>query len=123
MVWKSYLRNRFVLTFGIIAIAVLIWNVYVAFNDDGWITGQVVDHAGHAVPQATVVLARNTVTSVETVGKTVTNELGQFSFDDHGQFSIVLTAMKGELESTRRTVPLWFRNQNVNIIPPLTIAR
>ncbi len=123
MAWRTYLHNRFVLTFGIIAIAVLIWNIYVALNDDGRITGQVVDPAGQPVPQATVVLARNTVTSVETVGKTTTNEQGRFTFDDHGQFSIVLTASKGEQESSRRTIPLWFRNQNINITPPLTITK
>ena len=118
---KTYIINRFTLTFGTIFLAALLWNAYVLLNDDGIIRGRVVDQSGVGVGQATVILSRETVTSVEKVNEALTNEKGQFSFDRHGEYSIVMSASKGELKSTRRTIPLWFRNQNVNLDAPLVL--
>ena len=121
MDWKPLLVNRFTLTLGSIAIAVAIWNAYVAKHDDGLVQGHVVDAAGRPVAEARVVLARRTVASVDPIGEVVTDADGRFTFGDHGQFSLVLEAAKGERSSERRVVPLWFRNQSVEIEPPLLI--
>ena len=49
----SWLTNRFVVTFGGAALLAAVWNVYIANNDDGRITGRVVDAAGQPVEGAT----------------------------------------------------------------------
>lgn len=121
MIRKTYIFNRFTLTFGTIILAAIFWNVYVLLNDDGNIQGRVVDGSGTGVSQATVILSRETVTSVEKVNETLTDENGRFSFDRHGEYSIVMSASKGDLKSTRYTIPLWFRNQNISLATPLVV--
>jgi hypothetical protein len=123
MDWKRYILNRFTLSFGSIAIIAMLWNGYVSLNDDGMIEGRVIDNSGAIVAQATVLLSRETVTSVELVDETLTDDSGRFNFDKHGEFSIILTASKGDFASKRRTIPLWFRNQNVDLASPLVIAK
>lgn len=120
MLNSPWIRNRFTLTFGTIALIVLVQNIYVALNNDGRVTGTVLDESGQPVASASVVLARRTVTSVETVAQTRTDGQGRYRFDQHGQYAIVLTASSGDLSSERLPVPLWFRDQNV-VAPPLVL--
>ena len=50
----SWLNNRFVITFGTIAVLVAVWNVYIAYHDHGLIEGRVVGPNGAPVAGATV---------------------------------------------------------------------
>jgi hypothetical protein len=117
MLRSPWIRNRFTITFGAIALAVVVWNFYVALNDGGHVSGQVVNAEGRPVDGAIVVLARKTVASVEKVAQASTDARGRYSFDHHGQYAIVLTATATDGQSERRIMPLWFRNQNVDVAP------
>lgn len=123
MTLRDALLNRFSLTFGVIVAVVVAWNIYVAFNDAGTFTGRVVDMSGAPVGNATVSLYRKTVSSVDPVGETVTDGEGRFAFAAHGQFALVITATTPVGTSPRRVVPLWFRNQNVELREPIRVER
>lgn len=115
-------RNRFTLTFGGIALAALVWNLYVAANDDGRLSGRVTAADGSPVAGAVVVLSRKTVTAVERVADTTSGPDGRFVFRDHGQYAVVLSARKAGVGSAqRRTIRLWFRNQNRELSQPLVL--
>ncbi|MCA0240972.1 MAG: carboxypeptidase-like regulatory domain-containing protein [Proteobacteria bacterium] len=117
------LLNRFTLTFAAIGLVALAWNLYVAANDDGHLSGRVVAADGAPVAGATVVLSRKTVTAVERVADTVTDSAGRFAFEHHGQYAVVLGARKSGIGSApRRTVRLWFRDQNRDLAEPLVLS-
>jgi hypothetical protein len=114
---NHWVWNRFTITFGMIALAIVAWNIYVSFNDGGRIVGKVVDAKGQPVAGAQVVFWRQTVTSLEKVAETRTDAEGHYRFHNNGQYALVLTARIANAQSARHTVPLWFRNQNVQIAP------
>ena len=110
---RPILFNRFILTFGGIALIALLWNLYVAANDEGRLEGRVTTADGRPVEGAVVILSKKTVVSVERIGSARTDAEGHFHFDGHGQYSVVLAARKAGVGTMRRrTVQLWFRNQN-----------
>ena len=115
MLASPWIRNRFTLTFGSIALAVIVWNIYVANNNGGEVRGQVLGPSGTPAAGAMVMLARKTVASVEKIAETRTDGQGRYRFDRHGQYAIVITATAADGTSQRRSVPLWFRNQDVEI--------
>ncbi len=121
MDWKSLLLNRFSLTVGVLVLGAGLWNAYVSVNDDGRISGRVVDQTGQPVVGATVALSRKTVSSVDSVAETQTGSSGEFSFVDHGQYALLLSATKADAEAPRRTYQLWFRNQNLVLDEPLVL--
>lgn len=123
MTLRDALLNRFSLTFAAILAIVVGWNIYVAFNDGGTLTGRVVDMAGAPVGGATVSLYRKTVSSVDPVGETVTDSEGRFGFADHGQFALILTVTTPGGTSPRKMIPLWFRNQDVSLREPIRVER
>lgn len=119
----AFLLNRFTLTFGGIALAAVAWNLYVVAHDGGRLSGRVVAADGAPVEGAVVVLSRRTVTSVERVADTRSGADGRFVFEQHGQYAVVLSARKGGVGSApRRTVKLWFRNQDRDLNEPLVLA-
>jgi Carboxypeptidase regulatory-like domain len=116
------ISNRFVLTFGGLALAALLWNWYVGMNDDGRLSGRVTTADGTPVADATVVLSRKTVTSVERVRETRTDAQGRFVFEHHGQYAVVISARKASVgAASRRTIRLWFRDQNRDLETPLIL--
>ncbi len=120
----KWLLNRFVLTFGGIALIALAWNLYVLAHDDGRLSGRVTTPDGQPVADAVVTLSSKSVVAVERVGSVRTDALGHFLFENHGQYAVVLSARKSGVGSMRRrTVPLWFRNQNREISEPLVLDR
>ncbi len=123
MKYASLILNRFTLTFGAIAVVALGWNAYVTAHDGGVLSGRVTTAEGTAVAGASVVLSRKTVTSVERVASVLTDAEGYFEFRDHGQYAVVLGARKTDVGSApRRTVRLWFRNQDRVLAQPLVLA-
>jgi hypothetical protein len=123
MTFARLLSNRFVLTFAGLALVALLWNAYVGMNDDGRLSGRVTNADGMPVADATVVLSRKTVTSVERVRETRTDAQGRFVFEHHDQYAVVLSARKtGVGSAPRRTLLLWFRNQNQELTTPLVLG-
>ncbi|MGE0314610.1 MAG: carboxypeptidase-like regulatory domain-containing protein [Lautropia sp.] len=121
---RGWILNRFVLTFGGIAVVALCWNLYVIANDDGRLSGRVTTADGRPVEGAVVVLSKKSVVAVERVGSTRTDADGRFVFENHGQYSVVLSARKSGVGTMRRrTIALWFRNQNREIAEPLVLVR
>jgi hypothetical protein len=122
MRWLGVLRSRFVLVPLAIAVLVAVWNVYIVFNDDGLVEGEVRDAAGRPLAAATVILfERNFVTHVEKA-RTQTDGNGRFRFTDNRTHLVQLEAQTGDgKRSERRQVRLWFKAQNVRVAP-LVIA-
>ncbi|MEM7021753.1 MAG: carboxypeptidase-like regulatory domain-containing protein [Pseudomonadota bacterium] len=119
----GWLVNRVTITFSVIAIVVIAWNLYVAANDDGILAGMVVDPEGNAVPGAEVTLSERTIVSLEPIATTTSDDQGRFRFEDHDRHRMVLTAAKdGVGESGRREVQLYFKNQNRELEEPLLLS-
>ena len=115
---KRILASRFVLVPAVLAVLIAIWNVYIAFNDDGIVVGEVRDAGGAPVAEALVILYdRNFVTYRETQ-RTRSGADGRFRFDD---FRSHLGQVEAETPDGRRSerlaVRLWFRAQNVRLAP------
>ncbi len=124
MAWRPWLLNRVTVTFGLIAILVIGWNLYVLAHDDGILTGVVVGPDGRPVAGAEVVLSERTLVSLEPIAKTLTGADGSFRFEKHDRHRLVLTASKeGVGESGRLEVRLHFRNQNRQLDEPLRLVR
>ena len=121
--WRRLVINRFVLVPATIAMAVLLWNVYVSTHNHGVVAGQVVDMAGQPVPGATVVLwVLNFTTYVEKTRAT-TDSTGRFVITDNDSHNIRLAAEKpGIGRSGRVPVRLYFRAQDIEVREPLTLS-
>jgi hypothetical protein len=122
MAWRPWLLNRVMITFGLIATVILIWNLYVLAHDDGILEGRVVGPDGAPVADAEVVLAERTIVSLDPIAETRTDAEGAFRFVGHDRHHVVLTASKdGVGASGRLEVRLYFRNQNRRLDDPLKL--
>ncbi|MGI9451316.1 MAG: carboxypeptidase-like regulatory domain-containing protein [Geminicoccaceae bacterium] len=120
--WRSWLINRVTITFAVIAVALLAWNLHVRAHDDGLLVGHVVDHAGRPVAGAKVVLNERTIVSLAPIAETTTDEAGRFRFTRHDRHALVLTAEKDGIGvSARVAVKLYFRNQNRTLEDPIVL--
>ena len=117
---KTLLLNRYIITFGAIAIIAAVWNLYVALNNDGIIVGRVVGPDNLPVEGATVTLFQKTLYVAEPRDKTTTDEDGAFTFAGHASYKLWLEAIKeGIGKSPKEEYRLYFRNQNLNLRTPL----
>jgi len=121
--WRRLVLNRFVLVPAAIAIAIVVWNIYVSTHNHGLVAGRVVDPAGQPVSGATVVLwVLNFTTYVEKTRAT-TDSTGRFVITDNDSHNIRLAAEKpGVGRSPRVPVRLYFRAQDIEVREPLTIS-
>ncbi len=120
--WKGWLVNRVTITFGLIAIVTVGWNLYVRAHNDGILEGEVVDAGGQPVADATVILNEQTLVSLAPIAETTTNENGSFNFLKHDRHKVVLTVAKpGAGASDRILVRLYFRNQNHTLPDPIIL--
>ena len=119
---RRVLLSRFVIVPMVIAIAVGIWNAYVALHAHGLLSGRVVDAAGRPVGGATVVLfAHDFVTQVEKE-RTSTDPSGSFRFSANDSHLVQLQAQEGKLFSPRVTIRLWFRGEDRILREPLRLG-
>jgi Carboxypeptidase regulatory-like domain len=119
---RPILLNRFVIVPTLIAVAVVLWNSYVALHAHGLVAGRVVDAAGAPVADATVILFnQDFVTQVEKA-RTRTDAAGDFRFTNNQSHLIELQAIASQKASPRITVHLWFRAQDRNLSKPLRLT-
>lgn len=117
MSWRI-LAHRFVAVPVALAVLVIGWNVYIAFNDDGLIEGRVVDRTGAPVPGATVIFFERNFIYYQEKQRTTTDAHGDYRFAG-------MQVHVGQLEarapdgrhSGRRQLRLWFRAQNTEVAP------
>ena len=121
--WRRLIINRFVLVPATIAVAIALWNGYVATHDHGIVAGRVVDAAGLPVPDAAVVLwVLNFTTYVEKTRAT-TDSAGRFVITNNDSHNIRLAAEKpGVGRSARVPVRLYFRAQDIELNEPLILS-
>jgi hypothetical protein len=121
--WRRLAINRFVLVPAAIAVAIALWNGYVASHDHGMVVGRVVDAAGRPVPDAAVVLwVLNFTTYVEKTRAT-TDSAGRFVITNNDSHNIRLAAEKpGVGRSARVPVRLYFRAQDIELNDPLILS-
>ena len=121
--WRRLAINRFVLVPATIAVAIALWNGYVATHDHGIVVGRVVDAAGRPVPDAAVVLwVLNFTTYVEKTRAT-TDSAGRFVITNNDSHNIRLAAEKpGVGRSARVPVRLYFRAQDIELSEPLILS-
>ena len=72
----AWLRNRYTLTLGSLAILAVSWNLYVALNNDGIIAGRVMTADQQPVGGATVVLSERSLLVSIPKGRAVTDKKG-----------------------------------------------
>jgi len=121
--WRKIIVNRFVLVPATIAVAIVLWNLYVSTHDHGVVAGRVVDADGRPVAGATVVLwVLNFTTYVEKTRAT-TDSAGRFVITDNDSHNIRLAAEKpGIGRSARVPVRLYFRAQDVELREALMLS-
>jgi hypothetical protein len=121
--WRRLVINRFVLVPATIAIAALLWNVYVSMHDHGVVAGQVVDAAGRPVADATVVLWVLNFTTYVEKSRATTDAAGRFVITDNDSHNLRLAAEKpGVGRSARVPVRLYFRAQDIELREPLMLS-
>jgi hypothetical protein len=119
----SWLKNRFVITFGGVALLAVVWNVYIAYHDDGVIEGRVVAADGTAVEGATVTLSERTLLVAQAVGRTKTDAEGRFHFEGHQLHRLYLEAAKQDVgRFGPREYRLYFKSENLLLDEPLKLA-
>ena len=121
--WRRLVLNRFVLVPGVIAVLVIVWNLYVSTHDHGRVSGRVVDADGRPVAGATVALwVLNFTTYVEKVRATTDADC-RFLITDNDSHNIRLAAEKpGVGRSPRVPVRLYFRSEDIDLSAPLVLA-
>ena len=121
--WRRFLINRFVLVPGAIAVAIVVWNVYVSTHDHGVVAGRVVDSAGRPVPGATVVLWVLNFTTYIEKRRATTDATGRFVIRDNDSHNIRLAAEKPDVgRSPRVPVRLYFRAEDIELREPLVLS-
>ena len=121
--WRAILLNRSVLVPGAIALAIVLWNIYVATHNHGLMTGRVTDASGRPVADATVSLWVYNFTTYEEKQRVKTDADGVFRFTDNPSHRIQLSAEKpGVGRSPRIPVFLYFRAQDTTLDAPLRLS-
>jgi hypothetical protein len=121
MKW-SFLLNRYIFTFGSIAIMAAAWNLFVVLNDDGIVAGRVVGPDNRPVEGATVTLYQKTLYVAEPRAKMTTDATGEFLFTGHKYYRIWLESNKeGVGQSPKKEYRLYFKGQNMTLAEPLRL--
>lgn len=123
MSWRRVLLHRFVAVPLALAIVVAGWNLYIAFNDDGLIAGEVRDGAGRPVAGAAVVFFERNFINYQEKQRVTTDAQGRFLFTGMQVHVGQLEAQAADgRRSERRQLRLWFRAQNAELAPLIVEA-
>jgi len=122
MNWRPLLLNRYGMTFGGVAVVTLLWNLYVAMNNDGIIEGRVIDPDGRPVAGAAVVLSERTLLVSAPRDRATTDAAGRFTFTGHTFHRIWLEASKPGVGTYPQTeYRMYFKGQNRTLDTPLRL--
>jgi hypothetical protein len=117
-----WLRSRYVVVLGALAILTGAWNAYVASHDDGVVAGRVVGPDGRPVAGARVTFQERTLTTLEPRATAETDAAGEFRFAAQPAHHFVLVADKPGVGATpRRAFRRYFRGQNLVLREPLRL--
>ena len=120
---RAWIFNRFVITFGGFAVLVVVWNIYISFNNDGRISGAVIGPDGAPVAGATVTLSERTLLVARPLGSVTTDSAGRFTFTDHDLHRLYLEAEKNDVgRAGPREFRLYFKGQNMTLDAPLQLV-
>ena len=119
---RPWLLNRYSITLAIIALAVILWNGYVALHDHGVLQGRVVDADGRPVSGVKVILRERTLTTAEPRGETVTDADGRFRFTGLHYHHMFVDAERPGSSTVRQDVKLYFQGQDRTLVEPLRLA-
>ena len=118
MTWRRILRHRFVAVPLAVALLIVGWNIYIAFNNGGIIEGEVRDKTGAPVPGATVIFFERNFVYYQEKQRTISDARGVYRFDGMQVHVGQLEARTADgRHSERRQLRLWFRAQNVDVAP------
>lgn len=118
----AFLLNRYIVTFGTIVIVTALWNIYVAFNDDGIIHGRVVGPDGKPVAGATVILSERSLLVTTPRDQVTTDAEGDFTFTGNQFHRVWLEASKDGVGGYPQTeYRMYFKGQNMNLDDPLRL--
>lgn len=118
----SFLLNRYIVTFGTVAVVTIAWNIFIAFNDDGIIRGEVVDPRGRPVADATVVLSERSLLVTSPRDRATTDAYGEFVFTGHTFHRVWLAASKKGVGRYPQTeYRMYFKGQNMTLDEPLRL--
>ncbi len=120
MSWRV-LVHRFVAVPLMLFAVVAMWNVYIAFNDNGLIEGEVRDRTGAPVAGATVIFFERNFIYYEEKQRVTTDARGAYRFTDMKTHIGQLEARTADgRQSPRHQLRLWFRAQDTEV-PPLIV--
>ena len=120
--WRI-LGHRFVAVPLALAAVAAAWNLYIAFNDNGVIEGEVRDRAGAPVAGATVIFFERNFVYYQEMKRTMTDARGAYRFDSMQVHIGQLEARTDDgRQSARRQLRLWFRAQDT-AVPPLIVDK
>lgn len=113
---RRLLINRFTILIAVVLVASVAVQGYVVANNDGYVTGQVVDDDGDPVANANVTLSPQTVAGVPNPQSTTTDENGEFEFRDQSLLEFTIQAEHKESgESETNRYHLYFKGQNKEV--------
>jgi hypothetical protein len=116
--WRRLLVHRFVVVPMALASIVAGWNIYIAFNNDGIIEGEVRDRGGAPVQGATVVFFERNFIYYQEKQRVATDAQGAYRFSGMQVHVGQLEARTADgRQSERRQLRLWFRAQNTEVAP------
>jgi hypothetical protein len=113
---RTIAAHRFFYVPATLAVVTIGWNLYVDANNGGMVSGQ-------APANATIAFYERDLTSSFVERRRVQADAdGNFRITGNRSHMIQLEAIAPDgTHSTRRTIRLWFRSQNVRLDSPLTM--
>ena len=116
-------RNLWRLAFVVVlALIILVWNIYVANNNDGYLRGVVLNQEGQPVEGARVELQEKTINLLKQPIVTTSGEDGRFEYRDIFMIEFVISArQEGVGRAERQHHHLYFEGQNYTLDEPLVL--
>ena len=94
-IWDIVRRNKGIIIFLlVVGVSIAVWSIYVQANDDGIITGRVVDQNGEGIASAEVLLQKKGYDILDEPIVTTTDENGYFRYMDTPMLEFVISAQK-----------------------------
>ncbi len=120
----AWMKSRWVVVPGFLALSIAVWNIYVIAHANGMVEGRVVDAAGSPVTDAVVTLFERSFVAYTAKDQSKTDARGHFRFIDNQNHALQLEAASPtQGKSDRVSVRLWFRGQDFQLADPLRLQK